>query len=515
MRFQPILTFVIAAILLFTETALAAVPTSMNVQGRLTDSTGSPLTAGVKTFTFKIYDMEVGGTEILPNTVGEDQSITTDAAGLWNANVGAVIPLTDPVFADTVRWLEITVDDGINPPVTLPRVRLQTGPYTYRVATADGASGGTITSKVSIGPGHANSGDDAFVAGIGNTVSGLNSAVGGGADNDASANHSAIGGGLRNTASDKGATVGGGQNSTASGERGNTATGLDATVGGGQFNTANRIHSTVPGGRSNVAGGDKSFAAGFLAKANYDGAFVWGDNTPAEFASTGSNQFIIHASGRVGIGTNSPADPLEVQTTSSNTITRFLTTGDFSYVNFGHTGTGMGARTWELHTGVGNGTGKFSIIDQSAFVNRLVIDTDSDVGIGTDSPKYKLDVRVMIGNNTIMYHADRRWKTDIRPLFQSLNKIQLLRGVSYEWKRDEYAEMNFPEGRHIGVIAQDVEMVIPEVVNVAEDGYKSVEYAKLVAILIEAVKEQQAQIDRLSYGKDRLTERVAQLEKEL
>jgi len=47
------------------------------------------------------------------------------------------------------------------------------------------------------------------------------------------------------------------------------------------------------------------------------------------------------------------------------------------------------------------------------------------------------------------------------------------------------------------VIAQDVEKVIPEIVHTAENGYKSVEYAKLVAVLIEAVKEQQAQIDEL------------------
>ena len=57
--------------------------------------------------------------------------------------------------------------------------------------------------------------------------------------------------------------------------------------------------------------------------------------------------------------------------------------------------------------------------------------------------------------------------------------------------------MNFPEGKRIGLIAQEVEEVIPELVHTADDGYKSVEYANLIAVLIEAVKEQQKQIEDL------------------
>jgi hypothetical protein len=68
--------------------------------------------------------------------------------------------------------------------------------------------------------------------------------------------------------------------------------------------------------------------------------------------------------------------------------------------------------------------------------------------------------------------------------------------------------MNFPEGRHIGVIAQDVEKVIPEIVHTAADGYKSVEYAKLVAVLIEAVKE-------LKIENNVLAERLSRIEREM
>ena len=54
--------------------------------------------------------------------------------------------------------------------------------------------------------------------------------------------------------------------------------------------------------------------------------------------------------------------------------------------------------------------------------------------------------------------------------------------------------MNFSEGTHIGLIAQEVEEVLPELVDTDTDGFKSVAYANVVAVLIEAVKEQQKQI---------------------
>ena len=132
---------------LFASLAIAAVPTSITVQGKLTDASGVPLSGGIKQFTFKIFNAASGGAEIWPNGAGELQFIVSDANGLWSANAGSSVPLNDLVFSDTIRWLEITVTDGIMAPVTLPRIRLVTGPYAFRVATVDGASGGSISSK--------------------------------------------------------------------------------------------------------------------------------------------------------------------------------------------------------------------------------------------------------------------------------------------------------------------------------------------------------------------------------
>ena len=85
--------------------------------------------------------------------------------------------------------------------------------------------------------------------------------------------------------------------------------------------------------------------------------------------------------------------------------------------------------------------------------------------------------------------SDIRWKKNVQPLKSSLASVSALQGVSYEWKVDEYRNLPFKEGRQIGLVAQDVEKVLPELVVEDKDGYKAVSYAKLTAVLIEAVKE--------------------------
>jgi hypothetical protein len=151
-----------------------------------------------------------------------------------------------------------------------------------------------------------------------NTASGYWSTIGGGEKNGAVNFHATVAGGGSNTASGSYSTVGGGD--------GNTAGYYHATVAGGKSNTASGRYSVVPGGDSNTAGGSYSFAAGRRAKANHDGAFVWADETNADFASTESDQFLIRASGGVGIGTNSPQGALDVSSTTGAFIVPRMTT---------------------------------------------------------------------------------------------------------------------------------------------------------------------------------------------
>ena len=93
--------------------------------------------------------------------------------------------------------------------------------------------------------------------------------------------------------------------------------------------------------------------------------------------------------------------------------------------------------------------------------------------------------------------SDERFKTDIEPMHNAVDKVQQLNGVSYEFRQNEFPEKNFSDGRQIGLIAQEVEKVLPELVKTDDEGYKSVAYQNIVAVLIEAVKEQQSSIDKL------------------
>ena len=98
--------------------------------------------------------------------------------------------------------------------------------------------------------------------------------------------------------------------------------------------------------------------------------------------------------------------------------------------------------------------------------------------------------------------SDIRYKKNIEPIDNALEKVQSLNGVTFDWDNDAFEETEdtkkpeFTE-RATGVIAQDVEKVLPEAVRENEDGFKNVAYGNMVGLLIEAIKEQQTQIDEL------------------
>jgi hypothetical protein len=156
--------------------------------------------------------------------------------------------------------------------------------------------------------------------GKGNTAAGSGATVGGGDRNAATGSQATVSGGLLNAAAGLHTAVGGGidnaaqaRNSTVAGGSNNEASGLSSTVGGGLLNVASGVRATAPGGQGNHARGDFSFAAGFNARAAAEGSFVWSDNAlPAadSLVTTAPHQFLIRATGGVGLGTNAPATQL-------------------------------------------------------------------------------------------------------------------------------------------------------------------------------------------------------------
>jgi hypothetical protein len=92
-------------------------------------------------------------------------------------------------------------------------------------------------------------------------------------------------------------------------------------------------------------------------------------------------------------------------------------------------------------------------------------------------------------NNT----SDARYKTHIATFPDALDTILNLRGVTFDWDREQWKDRGFAEGKQIGFIAQEVEKILPELVTTDQNGYKSVAYANVVPVLVEAVKAQQKQ----------------------
>lgn len=104
--------------------------------------------------------------------------------------------------------------------------------------------------------------------------------------------------------------------------------------------------------------------------------------------------------------------------------------------------------------------------------------------------------RIDAANDIIAYSSsDRRFKSNIKPIPNALTKILKIGGYEFDWIPNE--ELHGHEGHDVGVIAQEIEEILPELVQTRESGYKAVKYDKLVALLIEGVKEQQIQIDNL------------------
>ncbi len=134
---------------------------------------------------------------------------------------------------------------------------------------------------------------------------------------------------------------------------------------------------------------------------------------------------------------------------------------------------------------------------------------DTGLNVMTDMTVYG---NVLLANSPIVF-SDRRLKTDIQPLLEPLTKLSQLRGVSYIWNNSIDSRFSFisnDDKRHIGMIAQEVKDIYPELVEeISENGkifvtkednddvYLGVRYPEMIPILVEAVKEMNERIDTL------------------
>jgi hypothetical protein len=124
--------------------------------------------------------------------------------------------------------------------------------------------------------------------------------------------------------------------------------------------------------------------------------------------------------------------------------------------------------------------------------------------LGVNVTTSTTDGRIDAGNDVVAFStSDKRLKENIQPLDSALDKVLQISGVSFDWKElteEEKKTIHGNEGHDVGVIAQEIEEVLPEVVTTRDSGYKAVKYEKIVPLLIEAIKEQQQQIEELKNG---------------
>ena len=203
------------------------------------------------------------------------------------------------------------------------------------------------------------------------------------------------------------------------------------------------------------------------------------------FGYGGSTSFTekvrIKGNGNVGIGNNNPTRPLSFPASLGEKI--LLYPG-----GVGETGIGVYGNELRLHAD--NPAAKVSFGTQDNAGNY------SENALAQRNGIYAFSVLGSLWVNGTTYASDERFKQNITAIQSPLQKLMQLNGVEYEMKVSEFPKNHFQPGRQMGLLAQNVEKVVPEAVNEL-DGYKGVDYARLVPLLIESIKELKKEIEEL------------------
>ncbi|WP_296687199.1 tail fiber domain-containing protein [Flavobacterium sp.] len=218
--------------------------------------------------------------------------------------------------------------------------------------------------------------------------------------------------------------------------------------------------------------------------------------------------------GYVGLGTSSPYSTLTVGN-AAGTIAGEISLNPSSaqyeggQINIKKSLVGSTADWIIDQYGTSSSDARIRIFNSLSETNGLSILENGNVGMGSLTPSVRLQVNGDIIANSIAGSSDLRYKTNIRPVENALNTVKSLRGVYFNWNQKEFPTKDFSDKTELGFIAQEVEKVLPEVVtkdNTPEQ-YRSVKYDKVVALLVEAIKEQQKQIDSLTKKVRRLSKK--------
>jgi hypothetical protein len=239
--------------------------------------------------------------------------------------------------------------------------------------------------------------------------------------------------------------------------------------------------------------------ASFVTASNVFGPYGSNSVISSSYALTAS--FALNAGASV-----STASLLTTASVSLNTIT--FTKGNGSTFNITvDTGSGGGGAVTSITnntndyilTATGgttiNGEGNLRF-DGSALKVTGSVAISSSLAVGNITPSTTVG-RIDASNDIVAFStSDFRLKENITPILNPISKIEAIGGYTFDWK-PEHKDLHGFEGHDVGVIAQEIEVIMPEVVTTRDSGYKAVKYEKLVPLLIEAIKDLQKQVDEL------------------
>jgi hypothetical protein len=530
------------------------------VSGTLTAGGGAAV-GGPVTVTFSLHQSQEGGIPIWSET----QQLQADPTGRYATYLGATSPLPQAAFdQEKARWLGVEVNGHAQ-----PRVMLVAVPYALRAVDADTLGGKPVSSfLLTDASRHAVRADGSAVDGAAVDGTGIpnqlvkwvgGSTVSSSIITESPANRIGIG----TTDPDEGGllqskvTIRSPDTLTAlavANQAGTPRWALNTYADGSVISFDRATGSYLPGwmqrgGRVGISAVDPTGGGVVDSKLtvrnvdNNTGFAILNESNARRFALNtlggggwqmydGANNTwnvgLRQIGGLVSIGTGISNAKLTV--VGADTAIQAESTTGFGVA--GSSVSGVGA-TGQSNSGVGvfavSQSSYALYVSGSGPVQAAFVGTGS-VGIGTQTPSDKLqvtgDIRVGTGTTGCVRDADatviagtcssdRRFKNHITPFAASLDQVARLQPVHFYWRSAEFPDKHFGASESYGLIAQDVEDVLPELVTADEHGDKAVRYSALPFHMLQAIKELKAKNDGLEAENAALRSMLADIDARL